>query len=68
MSQVVLNSDESKALARTIKHIVLRDRIGEIGIFDRKDRFASTNMCLKKKEVEDLNSAFSKLGIKLRTV
>ena len=65
MSQVIFNDSESKALARAIRHIVVRSRTGEIGITHGADRFVSTNDCFKKADIDQLESAFNKLGIRL---
>ena len=58
-----LNSEETHMLIRTLRHFVLKKRTGEIGIIHGQDRFVSTQMCLKKNEIKNLNSAFKKLGI-----
>ncbi|MEM7402260.1 MAG: hypothetical protein AAF304_09965 [Pseudomonadota bacterium] len=67
MSQIILNSDESQILGRVLSHLVLKARTGEIGIFHGMDRFVSTQDCLKKKDVENLESALAKIGINLKT-
>ena len=65
MPHVILNDPESKILARAVRHFVVRSRTGELGITHGADRFVSTNDCFKKTDLDQLESALRKLGIKL---
>jgi len=68
LSQVVLNDSEAKALARAVRHFVVRSRTGELGITHGADRFVSTNDCFKKADLDLLESALKKLGMNLSRV
>ncbi len=65
MSQVILNPDEAKSLARALSHLFVRERTGELGITHGMNRFVSTDDRFKKKDLEPPHSVFSKLGITL---
>ena len=67
MSQTILNDAESAALARAVRHLVVRARTGEIGILHGAERFVSTHDCFKKEDLKSLEAALRKLGVSLRT-
>ena len=68
MPQTILTDSESAALARAVRHLVVRARTGEVGVLHGAERFVSTQDCFKKEDRKSLEAALVKLGVSLRTV
>ena len=58
-----LTSDEAQAIKAILSQIVIRGRTGEVGIMHGADRFVSTNLCLRKYQIEILQSAAKAVGL-----
>lgn len=58
-----LSSEEVEILKLILSKLVIKNRTGELGILYGLDRFISTQICLKKKDREILNTLIKKAGI-----
>lgn len=58
-----LSSEEIEILKMALSKLIVKNRTGEIGILHGLDRFISTQICLKKKERENLDALMKKVGI-----
>lgn len=63
MAEVKLSSDELELLRVAITPLVIKIRTGELGILHGMERFVSTRIRLKKRELDLLDSAAKKLGL-----
>jgi hypothetical protein len=63
MASIPLSDEEAKELRTVLSAICIRERTGEIGILHGMDRFVSTNICKKKKEVETLDAVAKRCGL-----
>jgi hypothetical protein len=63
MSDTKLSSDELEILRAVISPLVVKMRTGELGIMHGMDRFVSTQIILRKKELNVLDSVVKKLGL-----
>jgi hypothetical protein len=63
MPSIVLNEEEAKELRTVLSLIQIRERTGELGVVHGLDRFVSTNVCKKKKEIETLDAVARRCGI-----
>jgi F0F1-type ATP synthase epsilon subunit len=55
MAETKLTSEETTLLRSVLSKLVIRSRTGELGIAHGKERFISTQLCLRKSEREMLN-------------
>lgn len=63
MSDTKLTSEELEILRTVLSPLVVKARTGELGIIHGMDRFVSTQMTLRKKELNVLDSVLKKLGL-----
>jgi hypothetical protein len=63
MADVKLSTDELEMLRVALTPLVIKIRTGELGIVHGMERFVSTHICLKKRELELLDAAAKKLGV-----
>jgi len=63
MPGISLSADETTELRSVLSVMVLRERTGEIGILHGMDRFVSTHVCKKKKEIEVLDAVAQRCGL-----
>ena len=50
-----LKDDEVQALKAVLGRIVIRSRTGEVGIMHGMERFVSTQLCMKKQQLDALS-------------
>ena len=62
-----LKDDEVQALKAVLGRIVIRSRTGEVGIMHGMERFVSTQLCMKKQQLDALDSAAKTLGLSIPT-
>lgn len=65
MSAISLTPEEANELRPVLSAIVLRERTGEIGVLHGLDRFVSTHVCKKKKEIETLDTLAQRWGLSM---
>jgi hypothetical protein len=65
MSAISLSAEEANELRSLLSVIVLRERTGEIGVLHGLDRFVSTQVCKKKKEIEALDALAQRCGLSM---
>ena len=58
-----LSSEEVQILRAVFAPMVIRSRTGELGILHGIDRFVSTQVILKKKDLDVLDSVAKKIGL-----
>jgi F0F1-type ATP synthase epsilon subunit len=63
MSETKLSSEELQVLRAVIAPIVVKSRTGELGILHGMGRFVSTQVILKKKDLDVLDSVAKKIGL-----
>jgi hypothetical protein len=63
MSDTKLSSEELQILRAALAPLVVKIRTGELGILHGMERFVSTKVILKKKDLDVLDSAAKKLGL-----
>ena len=63
MPGISVSEDEAAQLRSVLSVMVLRERTGEIGIMHGMDRFVSTHVCKKKKEIESLDAVAQRCGL-----
>lgn len=63
MADVKLSSEELQLLRMIISPLVIKSRTGELGISHGMDRFVSSQVILKKKDLELLDSLAKKVGL-----
>ena len=63
MSDTQLSSEELQILRAALAPLVVKIRTGELGILHGMERFVSTQVILKKKDLDVLDSAAKKLGL-----
>ena len=63
MASISLSDEETKELRTLLSTIHIRERTGEIGVLHGLDRFVSTNVCKKKKEIEALDAVARRCGL-----
>lgn len=63
MSETKLSAEEAQVLRAIIAPLAIKSRTGELGILHGMDRFVSTQVILKKKELDVLDSVAKKLGL-----
>ena len=63
MADVKLTDDELEMLRVAFTPLVIKNRTGELGIIHGMNRFVSTQICLKKRELDLLDSVAKKLGL-----
>lgn len=63
MSDTKLSSEELQVLRAVIASLVVKSRTGELGILHGMERFVSTHVTLKKKDLEVLDSVAKKFGL-----
>ncbi|WP_020413054.1 hypothetical protein [Microbulbifer variabilis] len=61
--KIDLSDEEISTLREVTKQLVVKKRTGEVGIMHGMNRFVSTRVVLKKRDRENLSSAFKKLGL-----
>ncbi|MBL9130828.1 MAG: hypothetical protein JNG86_06500 [Verrucomicrobiaceae bacterium] len=64
--QITFRDGEIEVLRQVLNQVVVLTRSGEVGILHGMERFVSTNVCLKKAQVEALQSAAKALGATIR--
>lgn len=64
VGNTILTAEESDVLRAVAGRLSIRKRTGEVGILHGMERFVSTQLCLKKKERQALDSALEKLGLR----
>ena len=65
MKSISINLDNSEVeiLNVILREFVIKDRTGELGILHGADRFVSTNICLKKRQRNELKALYNKFGM-----
>jgi len=62
MAGINLSPDELQILRAALTPLVIKSRTGELGILHGTERFVSTHLCLKGRELELLDSVAKKIG------
>jgi hypothetical protein len=63
MSDTKLSPEELQVLRAVLVPLVIKSRTREVGILHGMDRFVSTQVILKKKDLDVLDAAAKKLGL-----
>jgi hypothetical protein len=63
MSDTKLSPEELQVLRAVLAPLVVKSRTGELGILHGMDRFVSTQVILKKKDLGALDAVAKKLGL-----
>lgn len=63
MADLKLSSEELEVLRAVTAPLAIKSRTGELGILHGMERFVSTQVILKKKELDVLDSLAKKLGL-----
>ena len=63
MADVKITSDELQVLRTILSLLVIKSRTGELGICHGMDRFVSSQIILKKKDLELLDSLSKRVGL-----
>ncbi len=63
MSDTKLSAEELQILRVVIAPLVVKSRTGELGILHGMERFMSTHVRLKRKDLEVLDSLAKRIGL-----
>lgn len=63
MSDTKLSTEELQILCAVIAPLVVKSRTGELGILHGAERFVSTQIILKKKDLYIMDSVEKKIGL-----
>ncbi len=63
MSAISISESEARELCTLLSVIHVRERTGEIGVVHGLDRFVSTSVCKKKKELDALDAIARRCGL-----
>lgn len=63
MSDTKLSSEELQVLRAVLAPLVVKSRTGELGVLHGMDRFVSTQVILKKKDLNVLDAVAKRLGL-----
>jgi hypothetical protein len=63
MVELKLTPEEATALQRVLQAVAIRERTGEIGVIHGLERFVSTQVTLKRHDLELLDSIARKVGL-----
>ena len=63
MADLNLSTEEAALLRSVLAPLVIKSRTGEVGILHGMGRFVSTQVILKKRELDTLDEVARKLGL-----